>query len=107
MLKDIVISLCANANLTSPGPSAFVRDENINPSDSDYKSDQRVRIADCRALSSEIDNNMQNNPNTEDVSHPPVCGGPSRRDRISGAARALSDVAGYTELRRSMTDDRR
>jgi hypothetical protein len=105
MHLDIVLSLRANADLTSPGPPAFVRDENINQSDSDYESDHRLEIADCRAASSEIDDDMQNDSDAEDVSHPPVCGRPSSQETISGAGRALSDVAGYTELNRAMTDD--
>jgi len=34
---DIVLSLRAHADLTSTGPPAFVRNENINQSDSDYQ----------------------------------------------------------------------
>jgi len=82
MHLDIVLSLCANADLTSPGPSAFVRDENINHSDSDYESDYRLEIADCRAASSQIDDDMQNDSDTEDISHPPVCRHPSSQETI-------------------------
>jgi len=60
MHVNIVLSLCANADLTSPGPPAFVLDENINQSDSDHESDYRLEIAHCRAASSEIDDDMQN-----------------------------------------------
>jgi len=105
MHLDIVLSLRVNADLTSPGPPAFVRNENINQSDSDYESDHRLEIADCRAASSEIDDNMQNNSDAEDVSHPPVCGRPSSQETISGAGRVLSDVADHTKLNRAMTDD--
>jgi len=105
MHLDIVLSLNANADLTSRGPLAFVPDETINQSDSDYESDQGLEIADCRAASSEIDDNMQNDSDAEDMSHPPVCGPPSSQETISGAGRALSDVAGYRELNRAMTDD--
>jgi len=48
---------------------------------------------------------MQNDLYQEDVSHPSVCGSPSSQQTISGAGRTLSDVAGYTELNRAMTDD--
>jgi len=105
MHLDIVPSLCANADLTSPGPPAFVCDEKINQSNSDYKSDHKLEIADCSAASSEIDNDIQNNSEAEDVSHRPVCQHPLSQETISGAGRALSDVAGYTELNRAMTDD--
>jgi len=102
---DIVLSLRANADLTSPGLPAFVSNENSNQSDSDYEFDYRLEIADCRAASSEIDDNKQNVSDAEDVSHPPVCGRPSSEATISGAGRALSDVADYTKLNRAMTDD--
>ena len=48
---------------------------------------------------------MQNDSDAEDVSHPPLCGCPSSQETLAGAGRALSDVAGYTELNRAMTDD--
>jgi len=105
MHLDIVLSLRANADLTSPGPPAFVHDENINQRDSDYESDYRLEIADCCAASSEIDDDMQNDSDAEDVSYPPVCGRPSSQETISGAGRALSDVADYTKRNRAMTDD--
>jgi len=105
MHPDIVPSLRANADLTSPRPPAFVRDENIHQSDSDYESDHRLEIVDCSAASSVIDDNMQNNSDAEDVSHPPLCGCPSSQETITGAARAPRNVAGYTELNRAMTDD--
>jgi len=92
-------------DLTSPGPPAFVQDENIKQSDSDYESDNRQEIADYRAASSEIDDDMQNDSDAEDVFHLPVCGCLSSQETISGAGRALSDVAGYRELNRAMTDD--
>jgi len=77
----------------------------INQSDSDYESDHRLGGADCHAASSEIDDDMQNDSDAEDVSHPPVCRRPSSQETSSGAGRALSDVAGYTELNRAMTDN--
>jgi len=105
MLLDIVLSLRANGDLTSPGPPAFIHDENINQSDSDYESDYRLEIAGCRTACSEIDDDMRNDLDAEDVSHQPVCRHPSSQEPISGAGRALSDVAGYTELNKAMTDD--
>jgi len=104
MHLDIILSLRANADRTSPGPPAFVRDENISQSDSDYESDPRLEIADCRAASGDRDHDMQNDSDEEYVSHPPVCGCLSSQETVSGAGRVLSDVAGYTELNRTMTD---
>jgi len=46
---------------------------------------------------------MQNDSDVDDVSHPPVYGRLSSQETISGAGRALNDVAGYTELNRCMT----
>jgi len=103
MHRDIILSLRANADLYSPGPPAFLRDENINQSDSDYKCDYRQEIADCRTASSEIDDDMQNDSDAEDISHPPVCGRPLSQETISGTGRRLSDVADYTKLNRAMT----
>jgi len=88
-----------------PGPGAFLCDEKINQSDSDYESDYRLEIGDCRAVSSEIDDDMQNDSDAENVSHPPVCGRPSSQETSSGTGRALSNVADYTKLNRTMTDD--
>ena len=105
MHLDIILSLRANADLTSPGPPAFVCNENLNQSDSDYESDHRPEIAEGRAASSAIDHDMQNDSDAEDVSHPPVCGRSSSQETISGASRALSDVARYMERNRPMTDD--
>jgi len=52
------------------GPS-LVRDELENLTDSDYESDCRLEIPDFHTVSCEIDD-MQNDSDTEDVSHPPV-----------------------------------
>jgi len=105
MHLDIVLSLHDHVDLPSPGPPAFVCNENSNQSDSDYKSDYWVQIADCRAVRSEIDDTILNHSDTEDVSQPPVCRGPSSQSTISGAGRTLSDVAAYTKLNRTMTDE--
>jgi len=48
---------------------------------------------------------MQNDSDADDVSHPPVSRRPSSQETISGASRALSDVAYYMKLNRAMTDD--
>jgi len=48
---------------------------------------------------------MQNNSDAEYVSHLPVCGCQSSQQTFSGGGRTLSNVAGYTELNRAMTDD--
>jgi len=106
MHLDIVLSLLANVDLTSLGRSGFGLDETIDDSDSDYKSDHRLEIADCRAASCEMDDDMQNDWDAEIVSHLPVCGCPSSQDTIFGAGRALSNIAGYTELNWAMIDDR-
>lgn len=106
---DIVLSLRAIADATSPGLPVFVPDENINQSDSDYESDHWLEVADCHSASSESDDDddddMQNDSDAEDVSHPPVRGRPSSQETIPGAGRALGDVINYTELNRAMTDD--
>jgi len=105
MHLDIVLSLRLNADLISLGPPAFLHDENNNQSDSDYESNHRLEIAHCRTANNEIDDNMQNNSEAEDISYPPVCRCPLSQEPISGAGRAPSDVAGYTELNRAMRDD--
>jgi len=53
------------------GPTFFC-DELENLTDSDYESDCRLEIPDFHTASGEIDD-MQNDSDTEDVSHPPVC----------------------------------
>jgi len=105
MHLDIVLCFRGNADPTSPGPPALVRNETINQSDSAYQSDHRLEMPDCCTASSDIDDDMQNNSDAEDVYHPLVCGCPSSQETISGAGKALSDVAGYTELNRAMTDN--
>jgi len=94
MHLDIVISLGTNAVLTSPGPPAFILYKNMNQRDSDYESDHRLEIADWPAASCKIDDDMHNYLDGEDISHPPVCGHLWSQETISGAGRALSDVAG-------------
>jgi len=71
--------------------------------DSDYKSDPGLEIADIHRASGEIDD-MHNDSDT-DVSHPPVRPLPSGQETIPGGGRPLSIVAGYTELNKAMTDD--
>ena len=68
MHLDIVLSLSAIADAASMEPT-FVRDELENLTDSDYESDRRLEIADFHTASGEIDD-MQNDSDTEDVSHP-------------------------------------
>ena len=70
MHLDIVLSLSAIADAASMGPS-FVRDELENLTESDYESDCTLEIPDVNTVSGEIDD-MQNNSDTEDVSHPQV-----------------------------------
>jgi len=103
MHLDIVLSLTAIADAASMGPT-LVRDELENLTDSDYESDCRLEIPDFHAASGEIDD-MQNDSDTEDVSHPPVRVRPSGQETIPGAGRPVGEVAGYTELNKAMTDD--
>jgi len=103
MHLDIVLSLSAIADAASMGPT-FVPDELENLTDSDYESDCRLEIPDFHRASGEIDD-MQNDSDTEDVSHPPVRVRPSRQETIPGAGRPLGEVGGYTELNKAMTDD--
>ena len=93
-------------DLISPGPPAFVCDENINQRDLEYVSDHRLEIADCRSTaSSQIDDNMQNDSEVEETSHPPVSVHPSSQETIFDGGRALCDVAGYMDLNRARIDD--
>jgi len=103
MHLDIVFSLSAIVDAASMGPT-FVCDELENLTDSDYQSDCRLEIPDFHTACGEIDN-MQNDSDTEEVSHPPVCVRPFGQETIPGAGRPLSEVAGYTELNKAMTDD--
>jgi len=105
MHLDIVLSLSAIADVASMGPT-FVRDELENLTDSDYKSDCRLEIPDFHTASGKIDD-MQNNSDTQDVSHPPVRRRPSGRETIPGAGRPLDEVAGYTEINKARTEDPR
>ena len=70
MHLDIVLSLSAIVDAASMGPT-FVLDELENLTDLDYESDCRLEIPDFHTASGEIDD-MQNDSDTEDVSHPPV-----------------------------------
>jgi len=103
MHLDIVLSLSAIADAASMGPT-FIRDELENLTDSDYESDCRLKIPDFHTASGEVED-MQNDSDTEEVSHPPVCVRPSGQENIPGAGRPLGEVAGYTELNKAMTDD--
>jgi len=103
MHLDIVLSVSAIVDAASMGPT-FVRDELENLTDLDYESDCRLEIPDFHTASGEIDD-VQNDSDTEDVSHPPVRVRPSGQETIPGASRPLVEVAGYTELNKAMTDD--
>ena len=100
---DIVLSLSVIADAASMGPT-FVRDELENLTDSDYESDCRLEIPDFHRASGEIDD-MQNDSDTEEISHPPVHVHPSGQETIPGAGRLLGEVVGYTELNMAMTND--
>jgi len=82
----------------------FVCDQLENLTDSDYESDCSLEIPDFHTASGEIDD-MQNNSDTEEVSHLPVRVRPSGQETITGTGRLLGEVAGYTELNKAMTDD--
>jgi len=49
---------------------------------------------------------MQNDSDTEEVSHSPVLVRFSGLETIPGARRPLGEVTGHTELNKAMTDDR-
>jgi len=99
----MALSLSVIADVASMGPT-FVRDELENLINSDYESDCRLEIPDFHTASGEIDD-MQNDSDTEDSSHPPVRVRPSGHESIAGARRPLGEVAGYTELNKAMSDD--
>jgi len=72
---------------------------------SDYKSGPSLKIADIHTASGEIDD-VYNNSETEDVSHPPVRAHPSGQETmIPGTSTPRPDVADYTELNKAMPDD--
>jgi len=105
MHLDIVLSLNAIADAaSSPARPTFVHHELENMTDSDYESDPGLEIADIHQASGEIDD-MHNDSDTEEVSHPPVCARPSGQETIPGAGRPLGKVASYTELNKAMTND--
>jgi len=103
MHPDIVLSLSGIADAASMRPT-FVRDELENQTSSDYESDCRLEIPDFHTTSGERDH-MQNDSDTEEVSHPPVHVRPLCQETIPSAGRPLREVAGYTELNKAMTDD--
>ena len=63
-----------------------------------------LEIAGCYAASNDP-GDMQHDSNEEDFSQPPDRWRPSSQESIPGARRALSDIAGYTELNEAMIDD--
>jgi len=105
MHLDIVLSLNAIADTaSSTARPTFVRDELENMTVSDYDSDPGLEIADIHTASGEIDD-IPNDSDTEDVSHPPVRTRHSGQETIPGAGRPLGEVAGYTELNKALTDN--
>jgi len=105
MHLHIILSLNTIADpASSTARPTFVRDELENMTDSDYESDPGLEMADIHTTSGEIDD-MHNDSDTEDVSHPPVSARPSGQETIPSAGRPLGEVAGYTELNLAMTDD--
>jgi len=75
---------------------ADVRDETVNPDDSDYYSDLELLIED-EGVYKEIENDMQDDSDTEGTSEPPASRRPSSQESNFGAGRPLSDV-NYTDL---------
>jgi len=72
MHLDIVLSLKAIAEAAScRAQPTFVRDELENMADRDHQSDPGLEIADIHTTSCVIDD-MHNDSDTEEVSHPPV-----------------------------------
>jgi len=105
MHLDIILSVTAIVDAaSSTARLTLVRDELQNMTDSDYESDRVPEIADIQTASGEIDD-MHNDSDTEDVSHPPVAVRRWGQETIPGAGRPLGEVAGYTELNKAMTDD--
>jgi len=102
MYLDIVLSRSAMADAACIVPT-FVRDELENLTDSDHKSDWRLRLRDFNTASSDMDD-IQNHSGREDVSHPPVCVRSSGHETIPGGSRLLGEVASYTELNLAMTN---
>ena len=103
MHLDIVLSLSAIAEAASMEPT-FVWDERENLTDSDDECDCRLEIPNFHTAIGEIDD-MLNDSDTEEVSHPPVRVRSAGQETIRGAGRPGGEVAGYTELNKAMTDD--
>jgi len=105
MHLDIILSLNAITDAASSvARTTFVRDELENMTDSDYKSDPGLEIADIHTTTGEVDD-MHNDSDTEEFSHALVRGCLLGQETIPGASRPLGEVAGYTELNKAMTDD--
>jgi len=85
MHLDIGLSLCAIAAAASMQPT-FVCNELENLIDSNSEPDCRLEILDFHTASGEIDD-MQNNSETEDISHSQVCVRPSSQETIPHAGR--------------------
>jgi len=103
MHLDIGLSLSGSPHAAPMGPT-FVHDVLENLTDSDYKSDCRLEIPDFHTASGEIDD-MQNESDMEEVSHPLLCVHPSGQETIPGAGRPLREVGGNTELNKAMTNN--
>jgi len=104
MHLDILLShtVIADAASSTAQPT-FVRDEPENMTDSDYESDPGLQIADIHTASGEIDD-IHNDSDTEEVSHPSVHARHSGQETIPSAGRPLGEVASYPELNKAMTD---
>jgi len=103
MHLDIVLSLSAIADAAFMR-CTFGRNELENLTDSDYECDCTLEIPDFHTTSGEIDA-MQNDSDTEEVSHPGVRVRSSGQETIPGAGRPFGEVAGDTELNKAMTND--
>jgi len=75
---------------------ADIRDEPVNPDDSDYYSDLELWIED-QGVYKQIENDMHDDSDTEGTSERPASRRPSSQEIHFGAGRPLSDV-NYTDL---------
>ena len=71
---------------------------------SENESDCRLEISDFHTASGEIDD-MQNDSETKEVSHPPVRMRPSGQETLPCAGKPLREAASNTEFNKALADD--
>jgi len=105
MYLDIVLSFnpIAEAASSTARPT-FVRDKLENITDSEYESEVGRAIAGIHIASGERDD-MHQDSDTADVTHPPILARHLGQATIPCAGRSLSELVGYTELNKAITDD--